>query len=341
MIALIKQILNGPKQPDLPANISTDKYFDGLLRDVETVPVIFQLAYYHELKNIAYFPPKAKLYMRWIDNAITEYLNQYLSNEPTNLSVSLIRFRHHEFTKHIESYIAQFDQRILQTHLSYADIAGMNVDYTSQKEEKICLIIYFYAIAALAAAYFNWQHHFQHYLNADKIISTPTHLFFSILNHNLPQEILIALSVPAEDLATAPTFHQRIQCESTTIQTFYEKTNLKGFFAMKPIVRLTDDSKIKLIKEITKKSNTPFAIALLHYLKYYEHCQQQYEGYSKNSYYAHLAAALDFSVSEETIKKNFTSITSNADSIRDKYSAWQFIKQAEDFYNKLEKISIY
>jgi (p)ppGpp synthase/HD superfamily hydrolase len=96
-----------------------------------------------------------------------------------------------------------------------------------------------------------------------------------------------------------------------------------------------DDSKIKLIKEITKKSNTPFAIALLNYLKYYEHCQLQFDGFSKNNYYAHIAAALDFSVSEETIKKNFISINSTADSIRDKYSAWQLIKQAEDFYNTL------
>lgn len=339
MIALIKQLLNGPKQPDLAANMYTDNYFDGLLRDVEPVFPIYQPAYYFELKNIAYFPPKAKLYMRWIDNAITEYLNQYLSNESTNLSISLVRFRHHEFTKHIESYIAQFDQRIQQTHLSYADIAGANQDFTLLKEEKICLIIYFYAIAALATAYFNWQHHFKHYLNADKIISTPTHLFFSILNHNLPQEVLIAHIVPNEELETPPTFHQRIWCESTNVQTFYNKTNPKGFFAMEPIVRLTDDSKIKLIKEITKKSNTPFAVALLHFLKYYEHCLQQFNGYSKNSYYAHLAAALDFAVSEETIKKNFTSIVSTADSIRDKYSAWQLLKSAEDFYNKLEKIS--
>ena len=335
MITLIKQILNGPKQPDLPANIFNDRYFDGLLRDVEIVHAIFTPAYYHELKNIAYFPPKAQLYMRWIDNAITECLNQYLLEDPTNLSVSLIRFRHHEFTMHIESYIAQFDQRIQQIPLAYADIAGPNVDYTCQKEEKICIIIYFYAIAALAAAYFNWQHHFKHYLNADKIISTPTHLFYIILNHNLPQELLIAPSIPIKELEKAPTFHQRILCESSTIQTFYNKTNPKGFFAMQPVVKLSDDSKIKLIKEITKKSNTPFAIALLNYLKYYEHCQQQFDGFSKNNYYAHIAAALDFSVLEETIKKNFISINSTADSIRDKYSAWQLLKQAEDFYNTL------
>lgn len=226
-------------------------------------------------------------------------------------------------------------------YIKYADIAGTNVDYTCQKEEKNCLIIYFYAIAALTAAYFNWQYHFKHYLNADKIISTPTTFFFSVLNHNLPQEVLIDYSIPTEEIEAAPTFHQRIQCEATTIRTFYNKTNLKGFFAMESIVRLTDDSKIKLLKEITKKSNTPFAIALLHYLKYYDHCLQQFEGYSKNSYYAHLAAALDFAVTEETIKKNFISITSTADTIRDKYSAWQFFKQAEDFYNKLEKITIF
>ena len=128
MITIIKQILNGSKQPDLLANISSDKYFEALLRDVETIPAIFKPAYYHELKNIAYFPPKAKLYMRWIDNAITEYLNQYLSEDTTSLSVSLIRFRHYEFTKYIESYIAQFDQRIQQNPLSYSDIAGTNVD---------------------------------------------------------------------------------------------------------------------------------------------------------------------------------------------------------------------
>lgn len=335
MITLIKQILNGSKHPDLPANISTDNFFSGLLCDIETVPAIFKIAYYHELKNIAYIPPKAKLYMHWIDNAITEYLNQYLSEDPTSLSVSLIRFRHHEFTKHIESYIAQFDQRIQQIPLTYADIAGANVDYTCQKEEKICLIIYFYAIAALTAAYFNWQHYFKHYLNADKIVSTPTHLFFIILNHNLPQELLIAPSIPTKELEMAPTFHQRIQCESSTIQTFYNKTNPKGFFAMQPVVRLSDDSKIKLIKELTKKSNTPFAVALLHYLKYYEHCHEQFKGFSKNDYYAHLAAALDFAVSEETIKKNFISIHSTADSIRDKYSAWLLLKQAENFYNTL------
>ena len=133
------------------------------------------------------------------------------------------------------------------------------------------------------------------------------------------------------------TFDQRILQESTPIQIFYEKVSAKGFFAMPAITRLTDDSKIQLLYEITKQSNTPFATAMIHYLQYYEHCHNQYEEFSKNSFYNHIAAALNNTVSAETIKKNFMSIDNSADYLRDKYSAWQLRSNVEAFYNQLEK----
>lgn len=140
-----------------------------------------------------------------------------------------------------------------------------------------------------------------------------------------------------EESYTPLTFDQRIQRESTPIQVFYEKVSLRGFFAMPLITCLTDDSKILLLYEITKQSNTPFATAMIHYLQYYEHCHNQYEEFSKNSFYNHIAAALNNTVSAETIKKNFMSIDNSADYLRDKYSAWQLRPNVEAFYNQLEK----
>ena len=137
---------------------------------------------------------------------------------------------------------------------------------------------------------------------------------------------------------TPLTFDQRIQGESIPVQVFYEKVSLRGFFAMPIITCLTDDSKIQLLYEITKQSNTPFATAMLHYLQYYEHCHNQYEEFSKNDFYKHIAAALNNTVSNETIKKNFMSIDNPADYLRDKYSAWQLRPEVEAFYNQLEKI---
>ena len=137
---------------------------------------------------------------------------------------------------------------------------------------------------------------------------------------------------------TPLTFDQRIQRESIPVQVFYEKVSLKGFFAMPIITCLTDDSKIQLLYEITKQSNTPFATAMLHYLQYYEHCHNQYEEFSKNNFYNHISAALNNTVSSETIKKNFMSIDNPADYLRDKYSAWQLRPEVEAFYNQLEKI---
>ena len=143
-------------------------------------------------------------------------------------------------------------------------------------------------------------------------------------------------SIPEESY-TPLTFDQRVQRESTPIQVFYEKVSLRGFFAMPVITCLTDDSKILLLYEITKQSNTPFATAMIHYLQYYEHCHNQYEEFSKNSFYNHIAAALNNTVSAETIKKNFMSIDNSADYLRDKYSAWQLRSNVEAFYNQLEK----
>ena len=140
-----------------------------------------------------------------------------------------------------------------------------------------------------------------------------------------------------EECYTPLTFDQRVQRESTPIQVFYEKVSLRGFFAMPVITCLTDDSKILLLYEITKQSNTPFATAMIHYLQYYEHCHNQYEEFSKNSFYNHIAAALNNTVSAETIKKNFMSIDNSADYLRDKYSAWQLRSNVEAFYNQLEK----
>lgn len=141
-----------------------------------------------------------------------------------------------------------------------------------------------------------------------------------------------------EESYTPLTFDQRIQRESTPIQVFYDKVSLRGFFAMPVITCLTDDSKILLLYEITKQSNTPFATAMIHYLQYYEHCHNQYEEFSKNSFYNHIAAALNYTVSAETIKKNFMSIDNPADYLREKYSAWQLRTEVEAFYNQLEKI---
>ena len=141
-----------------------------------------------------------------------------------------------------------------------------------------------------------------------------------------------------EECYSPLTFDQRIQRESTPIQVFYEKVSLRGFFAMPVITCLTDDSKILLLYEITKQSNTPFATAMIHYLQYYEHCHNQYEEFSKNSFYNHIAAALNNTVSAETIKKNFMSIDNPADYLREKYSAWQLRIEVEAFYNQLEKI---
>ena len=137
---------------------------------------------------------------------------------------------------------------------------------------------------------------------------------------------------------TPLTFDQRIQRESIPVQVFYEKVSLRGFFAMPIITCLTDDSKIQLLYEITKQSNTPFATAMLHYLQYYEHCHNQYEEFSKNNFYNHISAALNNTVSSETIKKNFMSIDNPADYLREKYSAWQLRTEVEAFYNQLEKI---
>lgn len=132
------------------------------------------------------------------------------------------------------------------------------------------------------------------------------------------------------------TFDQRILQESTPIQIFYEKVSAKGFFAMPAITRLTDDSKIQLLYEITKQSNTPFATAMIHYLQYYEHIQHQYEGFSKEQFYRHISMALNTKF--DTIKKNFLSISGTSLEIRQKYAAWKFTSTVEEFYNALEKI---
>lgn len=139
-----------------------------------------------------------------------------------------------------------------------------------------------------------------------------------------------------EESYTPLTFDQRILSESTPVQVFYEKVSAKGFFAMPAITRLTDDSKIQLLYEITKQSNTPFATAMIHYLQYYEYIHRQFEGFSKEQFYRHISIALDTSF--DTIKKNFLSIFSTSEEIKQKYHAWNFTTAVVDFYNALEKI---
>lgn len=139
-----------------------------------------------------------------------------------------------------------------------------------------------------------------------------------------------------EETTASLTFDQRILSESTPVQVFYEKVSAKGFFAMPAITRLTDDSKIQLLYEITKQSNTPFATAMIHYLQYYEYIQRQFEGFSKEQFYRHISMALDTNF--DTIKKNFLSISSTSEEIKQKYHAWNFTTEVVDFYNALEKI---
>ena len=139
-----------------------------------------------------------------------------------------------------------------------------------------------------------------------------------------------------EECYTPLTFDQRVQRESTPIQVFYEKVSLRGFFAMPVITCLTDDSKILLLYEITKQSNTPFATAMIHYLQYYEYIQRQFEGFSKEQFYRHISMALETNF--DTIKKNFLSISSTSEEIKQKYHAWNFTTEVVDFYNALEKI---
>ena len=139
-----------------------------------------------------------------------------------------------------------------------------------------------------------------------------------------------------EETTASLTFDQRILSESTTVQVFYEKVSAKGFFAMPAITRLTDDSKIQLLSEITKQSNTPLATAMIHYLQYYEYIQRQFEGFSKEQFYRHISMALDTNF--DTIKKNFLSISSTSEEIKQKYHAWNFTTEVVDFYNALEKI---
>ena len=139
-----------------------------------------------------------------------------------------------------------------------------------------------------------------------------------------------------EETTASLTFDQRILSESTPVQVFYEKVSAKGFFAMPAITRLTDDSKIQLLYEITKQSNTPFATAMIHYLQYYEYIQRQFEGFSKEQFYRHISMALETNF--DTIKKNFLSISSTSEEIKQKYHAWNFTTEVVDFYNALEKI---
>jgi hypothetical protein len=139
-----------------------------------------------------------------------------------------------------------------------------------------------------------------------------------------------------EETTASLTFDQRILSESTPVQVFYEKVSAKGFFAMPAITCLTDDSKIQLLYEITKQSNTPFATAMIHYLQYYEYIQRQFEGFSKEQFYRHISMALETNF--DTIKKNFLSISSTSEEIKQKYHAWNFTTEVVDFYNALEKI---
>ena len=137
---------------------------------------------------------------------------------------------------------------------------------------------------------------------------------------------------------TPLTFDQRIQRESIPVQVFYEKVSPIGFFSMPVITCLTDQSKIQLLCELIKPNNTPFAVAMIYHLKFYEHCLGLFEGYSKNSFYNLITAALNHTVSSETVKKNFISIYNPTSASRDKYTAWNLLSEVQDFYNQLEKI---
>lgn len=168
--------------------------------------------------------------------------------------------------------------------------------------------------------------------------STPTATNMPPITDTHPKQTTAeteAYDTPTENYPLL-TFDQRILQESTPIQIFYEKVSAKGFFAMPAITRLTDDSKIQLLYEITKQSNTPFATAMIHYLQYYEHIQHQYEGFSKEQFYRHISMALNTKF--DTIKKNFLSISSTSQEIKQKYLAWKFTSTVEEFYNALEKI---
>ena len=165
---------------------------------------------------------------------------------------------------------------------------------------------------------------------------TPSH--YSDIDHTSQTTTDTLAFSPIETSSTPLTFDQQIQSESTPVQIFYQKTSAIGFFSLRAITCLTDKSKIMLLREITKPNNTPFAVAMVYFLRYYEHILLQFEKFSKEQFYRHISAALDAKHRYDTIKKNFLSITTISEDIKIKYSAWQYTTTVENFYNSLEKI---
>lgn len=158
-------------------------YYEPSFRELGVVKEQFN-SHYNIRFNVPIFSAKVKYYKRLIDNAITNKLNEHFAKQQTPDLIAFWRKKIYETT---QNYLTDIRQIVEDNVLDLDDIFNQrNYSVTPQKNE--CTYIFHYLILSLIRYYMEFQQHYIHDLDPDKLVDIDT-FFVQVLQWRTPDNV--------------------------------------------------------------------------------------------------------------------------------------------------------
>ena len=224
MLDTIKSILSGNQYPLLKNNRREGYVFRQFLQDTPSVIPQYVSNYKVKFVNIENHPYKVRYYFRLISNDIFSTLNQCFAQYKGKRS-TLIQYYHQNFKQAIEEYMSGFYEKIQQQDIP-ADL--LKEPPSILNEQQMFVIIAYYAIASLSAAYFQYLEQFSISLSTKDLPETPSDFIYEALQASFPKEVDITCTKQSAIERQSPEevpIGQPANLEQEAVERFIENIN--------------------------------------------------------------------------------------------------------------------
>ena len=230
----INSILRFELRPWLEKNNKTEDYYSPELRSTPSIQEEFT-PHFNMNFSIPAFSIKIKYYQRLIDNSLTEFLNEIIS-ETENASDNLIAYKLKNAKGKIKSLMTEINDLILLKDYDLNLITSKHSDFSTDRLHKEATYIFQYMLTALIKCYLEIQHYFSAHIHKDDNMGIAD-IYGIILKRPAPeyifiQEIQTVYVAPVEikkktkNSECLSFTYSKLQKESSNINDLYNSLKL-------------------------------------------------------------------------------------------------------------------